>query len=599
VIAAKVTVNEANAPNPLPRLSDFERDWNTTAFLPDAGLTFPAVLGERISRCSEEPAFFDAVVGKDGIRAAPHSLGEIHTAARRAAFALETANVRAGDRVLLCVGSTASFLSFLLGAQAIGAIPVPLPCPADFRARSAFRERITSVSADCEPRAIVMDSIRETESFAELAIDVPAIGSSEQLVVDAPTVSSFSLHRSFHEIAFIQYTSGSTGSPKGVVVTHYNLVANMRAISEAAGFGPGERSFNWLPLYHDMGLVGGFLIGLYIGIPTFVMPPRIFVGKPDSWLRCMSEFRATFACAPNFAYNMLARRCPDSALAGLDLSNWRLAFNGAEPIDRATVEDFMNRFASVGLSAGTMFPVYGMAECTLAAAFPPPRALPRYDFVDRHAIARERRATVAEEGSPSALCCTSVGRALPGHSIRIVEPQGTKELAERHVGEVVVEGPSITPFYFQKHGPSQRQRAELRTGDLGYVADGHLYIVDRLKDLLIIGGRNIVPSDVERVAARVAGVRYGAVVAFAKPGPAGTDELYVVAGVESKADRALVDRQIRTAVLEYFGIVPKDVMLVKPSAIPKTSSGKVRRVACREMYDTGAFAGGAGEDASA
>lgn len=598
-MAVNVRLKSPATPKPFRPLSDFEQDWKTTGFLPDPRLTLPAVLGARMSARGGDAAFSDVTVSKEGIGAVAHRLADIEIAARRAAFALTAANVGAGDRVLLCTGSTSSFLAFLIGAQCIGAVPVPLPCPADFRVRSAFRDRIQAVSEDCDPRAIVVDSTQDAESVAELAVGARIIGAREQLASETPVVASFRVERSFHETAFIQYTSGSTGSPKGVVVTHYNLVANMRAISEAAGFGPDERSFNWLPLYHDMGLVGGFLIGLYIGIPTFVLPPRLFVARPDSWLRAMSQFRATFACAPNFAYNMLAKRCPDSALAGLDLSSWRLAFNGAEPIDRATVVDFMNRFASVGLSQGTMFPVYGMAECTLAVAFPAPRAPVRHDFVDRDAIARQRRAVATDDTAPSALCCTSVGRALPAHSIRVVEPYGTRELPERQVGEVVVAGPSVSPFYFQNDAPSQSPREELRTGDLGYVADGQLYIVDRLKDLLIIGGRNIVPSDVERVVARVAGVRYGAVVAFAKAGAGGTDELYIVAGVESHLERAPLEGQVRTAVLEYFGITPRDIALVKPSAIPKTSSGKVRRGACREIYERNGFGVDANEgDAS-
>jgi acyl-CoA synthetase (AMP-forming)/AMP-acid ligase II len=498
--------------------------------------------------------------------------------------------VKPGDCVLLCLANTSSFFAFFLGAQGLGAVPVTLPSPAEFRARTAFRERIEAVAADCAPKALVVDSSDEIDSVAGAA---PGAALLQASALDRPDPSEppegFTFDRAFREIAFIQYTSGSTGSPKGVVVTHYNLVANLRTIAEAASFGPSDRSFNWLPLYHDMGLVGGFLVGLYLGLPTFVMPTRSFVGRPDSWLRAMSKFGATFACSPNFAYNMLARRLPDAAFAGLDLSRWRLAFNGAEPIDRATVDDFMKRFAAVGLSAGTMFPVYGMAECTLAAAFPAPRSLPRYDSIDRGTLGQEGCAVPASAEAPSSITVVSVGRAVPGHRIRILDIASGDELPERRVGEVVISGPSISPYYFRKDGDYAAARKELRTGDLGYVADGELYVVDRVKDLLIIGGRNIVPSDVERIAARIPGVRYGSVVAFAMRGAEGTDELYLILGVDPQADHEHVKQQARATVIEHFGVGAKDVVLVKPSAVPKTSSGKVRRAACRDLYERRAF----------
>ncbi len=300
-------------------------------------------------------------------------------------------------------------------------------------------------------------------------------------------------NRSFGETAFIQYTSGSTAAPKGVIVTHGNLVANMRASAEVAGLGPADRSVSWLPLYHDMGLIGGMLLGVYLGAGTFVMRSRSFLGRPDSWLRAISRFKATFACAPNFAYNMLARRLSERALAGLDLSSWRLAFNGAEPIDRVTVNEFARRLAPAGLPLESMYPVYGMAECTLAISLPTPGAPVRLDFVDRALLSSTGRASQTSPDSPSAACFTGVGRALPAHRVRIVEPGSRTELPERHLGEIVVSGPSVTPGYFRNDGRCAPSREELQTGDLGYVADGELYVVDRIKDILILGGRKCRP----------------------------------------------------------------------------------------------------------
>jgi acyl-CoA synthetase (AMP-forming)/AMP-acid ligase II len=569
-------------------LAEFEEGWRTAGFLPPPALTFPAVYGRRLKGSPNAVAFFEVSVAGLDLCATPHTLGEVHEATLDAAAELVRAGAQLGDRVILCLGKTSNFLPYFLATQALGAIPVPLPGGSDFRGRGAFRERIQAVAADCQPRVIIVDSSQETEAVASLASsDVIVAGTGAPRGPGVEPAIGFRLERSFHEAAFIQYTSGSTGAPKGVVVTHYNLVANIRAITEAAGFGPSDRSFNWLPLYHDMGLVGGFLTGLYLGLETFVIPPSTFVGRPDSWLRGISQFRATFSCAPNFAYNMLARRLPDAAVAGLDLSSWRLAFNGAEPIDRATVDAFMGRFAPVGLSEGTMFPVYGMAEATLAVAFPAPRAAPRYEFIDREAIASARRADPLPEGSSSALCCTSVGRALPSNDVRIREPGGTTELPERCIGEVCVSGPSISAGYFSTLAAAAAPCRELRTGDLGYLAGGDLFIVDRLKDLIIVGGRNVVPSDVERVVAQVPEIRYGSVVAFGAPGPAGTEELFVAAGIEPKASGDAARQAIRRSVFEHFGLSPREILLVKPSAIPKTSSGKVRRAACRELYERG------------
>ena len=560
----------------------------------DSADTFPSLFATRVAAGPEGPAFFDVSFEGQDAKAAPHSWSGIDFRARRAAGALVGAGVKTGDRVVLCLLNPARFLAFFLGAQALGAIPVPLPSASDLKARDAFRERVDSVVADCLPRAIVVDTRDDAEGLdPDLARRMTVVDGSvadSESPDDAPR-GSFRLDRSPDEIAYIQYTSGSTGSPKGVLVTHANLMANLQAIARGADLGPTDIGFNWLPLYHDMGLIGGFLLGLYVGGGGYLMPTRTFIARPALWLRAMSRFKATFASAPNFAFSLLARHLRDEAVAALDLSSWRRAFNGAEPIDRSTLDAFMHRFAPARFRAGTMCPVYGLAECTLAVSIPVPDSPPRYDFVDRDLLQRERRAVGVRADSASATCYVSVGRAVPEHRVRILEPGGDVELPDRHVGEVTVTGPSVTPGYFNKEGTKGSSQRELRTGDLGYIADGELYIVDRLKDLVIVGGRNIVPSDVERVVATVPGIRYGAVVAFALAGTAGTEELYLVAGA---APRALQDPHtrsaIKAAVFRHFAIVPREVVLVQASAIPKTSSGKIRRAACRELYQRGAFA---------
>ena len=574
------------------RPSGPEASWRTRAFLPDPRLTFPAVIAERLSAAPGRVAFHEVGFLRREPQATPQTFSELDVEIRAAAIDLSNKGVLPGDRVLLCVGSTGTFLSFFIAAQALGAIPVPLPSISDFQAPAAFRERIDGVIEDCAPRVVVADSLRGIDPSSLIrSSGVRLIDASVR--VSAPSESApdaFRYHRSFQEIALIQYTSGSTGLPKGVVVTHRNLVANMRASTEGARFGPCDRSLSWLPLYHDMGLVGGLLLGLYLGIDTFVMPTRSFVGRPDSWLRAMSRFKATFSCAPNFAYSILARRLPAGAPDGIDLSSWRLAFNGAEPIDLVTLDDFAKRFAGSGLSAESLFPVYGMAECTLAVAFPSPGSPVRMDVVDRDLLGRSGRAVPVDLDDPAGVSFTSVGRAIPGHSVRILDPAGSNELPERHLGEVVVSGPSVSPYYFRRDGRYGEPRKELRTGDVGYVADGDLYIVDRIKDLLIIGGRNFVPSDIERVVCEVPGVRYGSVVAFSIRGADGTDELYLVVGAEPRSPsdgdlRHLVAEKVH----ERFGLSARDIVVVKPGVVPRTSSGKIRRMACKELYERGGY----------
>jgi acyl-CoA synthetase (AMP-forming)/AMP-acid ligase II len=570
--------------------------------LSEDAISLPALVAKRVSLHPSKAAFFDVSFHGQVVEALPHTWSETAARIQAAGDALARAGVAAGDRVALCVTSTATFFAFLVAAEALGAVPVPLPSAADFNARGEFRERVDAVFLDCEPRAVVVDTAREIAMLRDLAEAWTLLdGSAIQVGSLAPDAAraSLSFDRAPSETAFLQYTSGSTGSPKGVVVTHGNLVANLRAIALAAQLGPADKVFSWLPLYHDMGLIGGFLLGMYVSGEAYVMPTKTFVGRPASWLHAMSQLRATVSSAPNFAYALLARRLPDRAFAGLDLSHWRRAFNGAEPIDRLSLEDFTRRFGPHGFKVATMYPVYGLAECTLAVAIPDAHAGFGLDFVDREIINRTGLAVPVEPGAPSALCFVSVGRAVPGVGVRILDPKGTDERPERTLGEVVVVGTSVTPGYFRRGGEPLAPRNEVRTGDLGYIADGELFIVDRIKDILICSGRNIIPSDIERVVSAVPGTRYGAIVAFSRRGVDGTDDLYLVVGAELQAlkdDR--VRTEIKRAVQLHFGVTPRGVLLVKPKLVPKTSSGKIRRASCRALYESGQFDGPQEADAT-
>jgi acyl-CoA synthetase (AMP-forming)/AMP-acid ligase II len=562
------------------------------SWLPDPCLTFPARFAQRVAAAPQEIAIFEVVIEAAGPRTVPHTVGSIDRRAQVARRRLRSVGVGESDRVALCVADPADFLAFFIAAEVLGAVPVPMPSASDFRLQDAFAKRIRGVIEDCSPMAVVTDCRLDLRGMSDDENARPSVlqtdGGGLVLATD-PVAGSVTFQRSPEDTAFIQYTSGSTGTPKGVMVTHRNLVANIRASAMGAGLGPADRSVSWLPLYHDMGLVGGLLLGVYLGIATFLMRTKMFMGRPDSWLRVISEYNGTFSCAPNFAYHLVSHRLPERVLAGLDLSSWRLAFNGAEPIDNATIHAFTKRFAAAGVKATTMFPVYGLAECTLAASFSTPGGLPCVDYVDRERLWSHGRAESCAPTSPSAVPIVSVGQALPGHRVRIVNQSGSADVSERTLGEVVVSGPSVTPYDFQKDGRYGQARTELRTGDIGYMTDGKLCVVDRLKDVLIIGGRNIVPSEVEGVVATVSGVRFGSVVAFAQRVSHGTDSLYLVVGAEPGARRDELQRNVRKLVYDQLGLTAADVVIVKPSAVPKTSSGKVRRATCRELYERGAF----------
>lgn len=575
-----------------PDLATYEVDWRCNAFLPDPCLTFPEVVARRIASAEAAPRGTDraafTVVKADAreLKSRAISFRRASRMMRHAARALQGAGVANGDRVLLCVARPEEFFAFFMGCQALGAVPVPLPSITEFKLPAAFRDRIYSVAEDCEPRALIVDSLARWESIAgaaqrELrAIDASAL---DLAAAPAPDVPGFSLNRSFDEIAFLQYTSGSTGRPRGVVVDHYNLVANFRAIVETARFGPEDRSFSWLPLFHDMGLIGGFLLGIYMGTPTYVMEPKYFVLRPEAWLRGLHESRATYTVGPNFAYNMIARRLPDRALAGLDLSALRLAFDGAEPIDAETARGFVERLAPCGLRPTAFYPVYGLAECTLGAAFPEPGAPLSVDTIDRGALTTERRVVPVSHDGADTASVVSVGAVVKGHRLRVLAVDRDEELSEREIGEIAISGPSVSRGYY--NGPSSLVR-EHRTGDLGYVADGKLYIVDRLKDLIIVAGNNLAPTDVERAIADIPGLQRASAVAFGAPGAEGTERLVIVAAVDPSSWRVLdeIRKAVSARVLEYFGVTVSEVCLVAPGSIPKTSSGKVQRAACRALF---------------
>jgi 1-acyl-sn-glycerol-3-phosphate acyltransferase len=399
------------------------------------------------------------------------------------------------------------------------------------------------------------------------------------------------------DVAFIQYTSGSTGQPKGVALTHANLLANVRAMAIAVQATPRDVFVSWLPLYHDMGLIGAWLGSLLVGFPLFVMSPLAFLARPRRWLEAITRYGGTLSAGPNFAYELCLKRLADDDLAGLDLRSWRLAFNGAEAVGPDTVRRFSERFAACGLAPTAMTPVYGLAEASVGLLFPPLGRVAPIDCIERERFSRERRALPASAGDATALRFVACGRPLPGHEVRIVDAEG-RELGERSEGRLEFRGPSATSGYWRN--PEQTARllhdGWLDSGDRAYAAEGDIYLTGRVKDIVIRGGRNLYPQEIEEAVGAVDGIRKGCVAAFGSADrDSGTERLVVLAEVPAQrlrdaAGLAALRDAVGRAVVGAIGEPADAIVLAPPHTVLKTSSGKVRRSACRERYERGELA---------
>jgi 1-acyl-sn-glycerol-3-phosphate acyltransferase len=375
-----------------------------------------------------------------------------------------------------------------------------------------------------------------------------------------------------------------------VLLSHANLLANIRALGEACEVGADDVSVSWLPLYHDMGLIGAWLGPLHHGIPAVVLSPLTFLSHPASWLQAITLHGGTISPAPNFAFDLCARRIEEADLAGLDLSRWRLAFNGSEPVRAETLERFARRFAPCGFRREALCPVYGLAEASVGLTVTPPGRGPRVDRIDRDAFARERVARPAPADA-AALEVVSCGAVLRGHEVRVVDGAG-RGLPERREGRILFRGPSVTAGYFRNPEATARARVDgwMDSGDLGYLAGGELFVTGRVKDLVIKAGRNLHPQEIEGVAGEIAGIRRGRVAAFGVTDAAlGTERLVVVA--ETRQRSAAAREALRRAVIERvtaaLGVPPDVVAIAPPGTVVKTSSGKIRRTATRDVYLAG------------
>jgi 1-acyl-sn-glycerol-3-phosphate acyltransferase len=508
---------------------------------------------------------------------------------------LRERGVARGDTVALMLPTGADFLRSFQGILIAGAVPVPIYPPIRLDRLEEYAARQSAILADAGVRVLVTIA-RAAAVAGVLKAAVPSLRAVVTAADLMKTGASWpSPEGAGTDPAFIQYTSGSTGHPKGVLLTHDNLLANIRAITAALEARPDDVGASWLPLYHDMGLIGSWLFCLHAGLPIAIQSPLAFLSRPERWLWAIHSHRATLSAAPNFAYELCVRKVPDSALAGLDLSSWRCALNGAEPVNPDTLERFARRFAPYGFRREALMPVYGLAENSVALCFPPVGRGPVARPVAREPFEREGRAEAAAAEDPSAIRFVSVGSPVPGHEVRILDDAGS-DLPDRRVGRLVFRGPSMTSGYYRQPEATAAVMLPggwMDSGDLAFRAEGEVHIAGRRKDLIIKAGRNLVPQEIEELAASVEGIRKGCVAAFGVDrAELGTESLVVVAETRAvdAAERERIEAAVVDRVAAALGIPPDVVCLVPPGAVPKTSSGKIRRSAARELYASGSAA---------
>jgi 1-acyl-sn-glycerol-3-phosphate acyltransferase len=517
--------------------------------------------------------------------------GELLSAAQRIGAGLRTRGVGKGDSVAIMLRTEVAFFRAFIGTLIAGAVPVPLYPPYRPDQIEEYAHRQRTILRNAGARVLMTF----TEALRVAKILRGAVPSLEHIItidaIDAGGAAEAQTPRRTDAPALIQYTSGSTGDPKGVLLTHGNILANIRAIGQAVAVRPDDVTVSWLPLYHDMGLIGAWLGSLYHGVPLVLMSPLAFLSRPSRWLSAVHAFRGTVSAAPNFAFDLCVHKIQDDELQGLDLRSWRLAMNGSEAVSADTIDRFVRRFAPMGFRASAMCPVYGLAESSVALTIPPLDRAPRVDALRREPFERRRELQPADSSDPHALRFVASGRALPGHQVRIVDATG-QPLGDRTEGRVEFRGPSVTDGYF-RHPEATRAAMHdgwMDSGDLGYLVDGELFITGRVKDLIIQAGRNICAQEVEEAACRAPGIRKGCAAAIGIHDPArGTERLVVVAETRER-DRARKDAlrlAVRDRVTTAIGVPPDEVVIATRGAVLKTPSGKIRRSAVRDAYVRG------------
>ena len=519
----------------------------------------------------------------------------------RSIGAILQASTKAGDRALLLLPAGLDFIAAYLGClyAKVIAIPVPPPHPARLEKSLATTLRIAADATAAV--ALLSSSLFDAIKFQNATSD--QFSGMKLLVTDRDDRNDWAdkwrqPEIDKNDIAFLQYTSGSTSAPKGVMISHSNLLHNLGLIEASFKLSSKSHTVFWLPPYHDMGLIGGIMQALYTGYPVTLIPPLMFLQRPVRWLQAITRFQATTSGGPNFAYELCLRKIKPEQREQLDLSSWDLAFNGAEPINPKTLDQFAEYFAPCGFRREAFFPCYGLAEATLMVVGGPKTRLPVLQNLVKSEL-EENKAILAPESPEGTRTLVSCGQNIGKQKIRIVDIETLNPCGPDQIGEIWLSGPSVAGGYWNKpletestFGAQLSDSGEgpfLRTGDLGFIKEGELYITGRLKNLIIIDGKNHYPQDIERtVEAAHPAIRPAGCAVFSIEN-SGSEQVIVLAEVQHKlvADTTELLKAIRKAVAEQHELPVYDIQLSLPGSIPRTTSGKIRHFLCRKNYLSG------------
>jgi len=525
---------------------------------------------------------------------------DIERATARLGGALQALGAKKGERVALILPDNADFTFAFLGAVRAGIVPVPIYPPSGLGSLAAYLENALHIVSKSGARFLLTNGELK-RIFGTIAARAPAL----ERVLDVRPLREANedlrpVKVTLDDVCFLQFTSGSTSRPKGVILTHGNLTANVYATQlRLEVVDGGDSGVSWLPLYHDMGLIGFVLAPIYRRLNITFLPPLLFLKAPVRWLEAISRYRATVSFGPNFAYALCVKRVKESELQGIDLSSWRVAGCGAEPIHAGDLLAFSSKFARAGFSERAFVACYGMAESTLAVTVSHVGPGLLCDSIAAESLWSEGIARPVARDAEGAATVVRCGSPFEGHEVRAFGPderEGARPLAEREIGELRLRGPSVSAGYFNDSELTKEAFVDgwLKTGDLGYLAEGVVHICGRIKDVVIVHGRNYYPQDLEWEAGKVEGVRKGNVVAFGSSTEHADRERVVICFETAVADptaRATLQGAVRRAVQQALGLTVDEVLALAPGVLPKTSSGKLQRSRTRELYESGALLG--------
>ncbi len=527
---------------------------------------------------------------------------ELDRQARLIAARLQSVSKK-GERAFLLFPPGLDFVTAFFGCLYAGVIAVPVYPPHPVRPEKSF-SIIFSIARDAHPTLALLPGSLHAALFSGKPI-APGWSAIRFIITDE-AVNDISAEQweapelSPADTAFLQYTSGSTSIPKGVIVRHSNLLHNLEGIHGSFGLTKESHCMVWLPPYHDMGLIGGILQPVYSGVPVTLMPHMLFLQRPLRWLQAISRLGVTVSGGPNFAFDLCIRKIKPEQREQLDLGSWQVAFNGAEPVSAETMERFAEYFAPCGFRKESLFPCYGLAEATLLVAGGPRQGVPAAKYLLNEAIVKNKVQLVSGPDDDT-ITVVSCGETISRHRIKMVNWETGIPCAEDEIGEIWFSGPAVAGGYWNKPAETaiafearltgSGEGPFLRTGDLGFIHEGGLYVTGRLKNLIICEGKNHYPHDIERtVEAAHPMIQAGRSAVFSIPKP-GSEEVIVLAELEhlpgNRTEEIL--NAIRRAVSEYHGVTVQDIRLLKPGGIARTTSGKIRHFLCRENYLAGAL----------